>query len=99
MTQHTPLPWIIRSETGLNAQVTGESDKDGNYESIGYLNKGNAEFIVRACNSYYEMLLALIEVYRDVELDEGNLHGAFGGSTELSIMVERAINNAEGNSK
>lgn len=56
---HTPLPWYAKKNPKLSA-VRAESDGEYIAEMIG--SYANAAFIVRACNSHYELLEALEEL-------------------------------------
>jgi hypothetical protein len=99
---HTALPWLYDTQT---AEIYIPDDEHEPCDVIADMEvlktpshhaNANGEFIVRACNSHYEMLDALEAVHTDIELDAGNHLGAPGGSTELSQMVEAAIAKARG---
>lgn len=62
MSGHTPLPWERELGGKRGAWIQGT---DGNWSALscGQTDaeaSANAEFIVRACNSHYELLEALI---------------------------------------
>lgn len=56
-----------------------------------YLTKDNATFIVEACNGHDALVAALQAVYRDIELQN-----VPGGSDELNLMVQAALERVEG---
>ena len=79
--KHTPGPWMCEEEGELegvsyairtdkpypfNTEWIADTFLLGRDSSIG---KHNAEFIVRACNSHYEMLEALEAILKEYETD------------------------------
>ena len=90
--QHTPTPWSIgrrRWITGGNVDIARihSVSKIGEAEAV-----ANAEFIVRACNSYYD-LLETLDILR---LDLENNGEIFGTDEARITLMEEAIANAEG---
>lgn len=71
MPEHSPLPWVAWNEHGgrvmKNWRVGSRGKTDGVVTPVcvldnsvtGYEEYANAQFIEKACNSYYEMLDAL----------------------------------------
>lgn len=68
-TQHTALPWKVDKGLGCKKIKGGKMGKgrQAQYQVIGWTeglhdeekDKANAEFIVTACNSHYELIEAL----------------------------------------
>lgn len=93
--KHTPLPWAIispKEHEPVIAQLESDDERScdgvrqvcevaqGRYELLDYDEiKANAEFIVRACNSHYELVETLkiaegaIDWIRDRVTNEGGL--------------------------
>ncbi len=57
MTQHTPLPWIARTENDFCDIAT--ADEQGIEIVHAVLRKSDAEYIVTACNAYPKLVEAL----------------------------------------
>ena len=77
--EHTPLPWKLKNckiYDGLDDEII-----DTEFSS-------DAEFVVRAVNSHYEMLNALKHVYKVFKMDEVD--------SSISMQVGIAISKAEG---
>lgn len=95
--KHTPLPWrVFNGETivGNDDKLLDYSNNDSSVEIAEGVYCENAEFIVRACNSHYELFDALDRI-----LDE--IDGiAFGNIREFSqhvlIKAKAAIVKAKG---
>jgi hypothetical protein len=75
--EHTPLPWCVFDEDGYYPGIESDGGKGQSivlygesFEDCGVRGEThdqalvNAEFIVRACNSHYELLEALRGVVR-----------------------------------
>jgi hypothetical protein len=61
-TQHTPTPWKV-SKLSFESGRFPENHNSSSYFIIdGENKKANAEFIVKACNAYDEMLAFIEEV-------------------------------------
>lgn len=65
--KHTPVPYAIGKNGFENHVITNGIDKiiltlDPNGSLSDEENLANAEFIVRACNSYADMVAVLVEV-------------------------------------
>lgn len=59
---HTPTPWIAKPHKGDIKLMATIGGADG--IQIAYTTPENAAFIVRACNSYEELLEALKEIQK-----------------------------------
>lgn len=109
MTAHTPLPWRLGStkkdgmafsreiETSLMGHCTvGHTVAPSSSEAMIERAEANAAFIVRACNSHYELLEALKQVMGWI----GNWHPNFADDEEwLTVaapQIKAAIGKAEG---
>lgn len=95
---HTPLPWMTRKSYGGDGCIITHADKAPNEAHITdtsndevFISKEDAEFIVRACNSHYELLAALKEAEADV-LD----NGGYKEDYEPLVQLRAAIAKAEG---
>ena len=96
--KHTPLPWrvetkaITHPDIGDVAVVYMINNAD---ESV-YEQEANAKFIVRACNSHYELLEACKEAYELVKNeceahDKGDIsRGDFTLLEELEDVIAKA---------
>jgi len=77
--QHTPTPWSI----GKRRWVTSGDVDIARIHSVSKIGEAeavaNAEFIIRACNSYYALLTAIQEVLYSYEDDS---------DTDLAIKLE-----------
>ena len=71
--KHTPLPWSFEKHTA-GASIKGSGKEWIATLQISFVDdieaKANAEFIVRACNSHYDLL----EACKKVINNWGNLH-------------------------
>lgn len=94
---HTPLPWMVNKYHGIGTGergtddiiVTGEGLAMCDHPSAG----GNAEFIVRACNSHYELISCLVHVISACEVPGATTTA----NMEKQIAIARAaIKKAEG---
>ena len=65
MAEHTPLPWYAPKTDRSQGLVYQE--KTGANIAVTYQGQQDAEFIERACNSYYDLLAALETVQADAE--------------------------------
>jgi hypothetical protein len=67
--KHTPLPWVANGRyigTPNHLSYVGEvRDENGNWSDT-VKSRGDAAFIVRACNSHYELLDCLKEARRHI---------------------------------
>ena len=89
--RHTPLPWGIDleiNESGRSDAVGLVGGADGWTVADGWLNvateeegHANAEFIVRACNSHYELL----EVVRKVAEHFADTDAPLGAAARAAI--------------
>lgn len=61
--KHTPLPWGLLNN-GRSTLWHVEGPDGAAVCSVPKARKADSEFIVRACNSHYRMLEALVEVER-----------------------------------
>lgn len=97
-TKHTPLPWTVQKQYHDDGHVPTNhlipTGKNKHWENwiIGTIgntaqDNKNAAFIVRACNSHYELLAALELV--------SNLPG-FEAGEPYGIIVRNAIAKAKG---
>lgn len=105
-TQHTPTPWsiagvslnpheghVIESDSADKTIAWTANSLDNNGEEyISQEDIANAEFIIRACNSYYD-LLETLDILR---LDLENNGEIFGTDEARITLMEEAIANAEG---
>lgn len=67
MTQkHTPGPWTSRNDHGQFAIIGAEPSWICAVDKKAHNAEANAAFIVRACNSHYELLELLKETLGDV---------------------------------
>ncbi len=70
--KHTPLPWITAGRNGAGDHIHGNDGEVAwcrTYVGIpSETIKANAEFIVRACNSHYELLDAARRAEAMIEL-------------------------------
>ena len=85
---HTPLPWEMRrtASASLAFRITPEDPTVYGHDHLAYVVEtdasfiktyhpeieANAKFIVKACNSYYELVKALTEIERDSWADPGD---------------------------
>lgn len=69
--KHTPLPWKIWDRgTKLNPSHVIEGSGKLILQTIGGEDKGNAEFVLQACNSFHErrrLIKDLLQVCKDIE--------------------------------
>jgi len=96
-TKHTPLPWKVYYAKNNGQLILGTGEESG--QAIQSHNgafwrdeaeaKANAEFVVKACNSHYELLEALESVKEYV-------HNF--GESHLIEIVDKAIAKARGES-
>ena len=76
--KHSPLPWKLHSKAHAHIETSyGRSTAacggvtDGQLEDGGQSeNKANAKFILRACNSHYELVEALEQILAMAIADE-----------------------------
>lgn len=57
--KHTPLPWRVRDDGKSWAIIGAEPSWIGDIDKRNHNAATNAEFIIRACNSHYELMEAL----------------------------------------
>lgn len=85
MTEHTPLPWRVDAEDTMETTIHTIRDSDGkdiahadrlsDEPSDTGANEANAEFIVRVCNSHYELLKACKKLVKSIsEAHESTPH-------------------------
>lgn len=94
--KHTELPLIIVNSYGQNEQgcydLISNPDSD-TFIYVGEINKkGDAGFIVKACNNHYQLLSLIKEIdaaFNDGEYDGGDI------IESLKIKVKEAIKQAE----
>jgi len=100
--KHTPLPWVSKYvQVADKWEILGK-EKDGSEKWIGVMiwgsepeDEANNEFILRACNSHYELVEACkeaIDLLRDEW--EGTSPNSIGNKTIRQL--EQAIAKAEG---
>lgn len=97
---HTPLPWKIgRVDTLVTAadqrgicSTGGYADNRIDSEELAEENRANAAFIVRACNSHYDLLEALEALMPIAEKMQGKLAGV----VEAILNAEDALIKARG---
>jgi hypothetical protein len=100
-TKHTPLPWVL-SEKHIairGSTPQGYYDPDKTVAATSPKNdhetrRADAEFIVRACNSFEELLAAsekTLNALRNCRMGNG-----FGTPGETELMLEAAIAKAKG---
>ena len=78
--KHSPLPWKIIEicDNNLYASIISKKKEIAkitalpcigynSLESVAKEERANAEFIIRACNSYYDLLGALKELCNNIE--------------------------------
>lgn len=65
-TKHTPLPWkMVKTVREKTMHIFSQPDKNEMYKTVGFCdNKKDAELILKACNSHYELLEALKEAIK-----------------------------------
>lgn len=95
---HTPTPWKVGEDESNPEMITGPTNDDGSFNYVAEIfyskspydmtptEKANAEFIVRACNAYDDMLAALKKFWEGGDTDD----------EELYATVRKAIEKAEG---
>ncbi len=104
--KHTPLPWLvdrnasycaIRAKSGLSVGDTCASDPSTKDFPLG---TANAAFIVRACNSHYELVEALSlwkEFWDDMPKGQlGKLTFDVGLLNDAFIAMSKALAKAKG---
>lgn len=94
--KHTPRPWKLGKNDGNIVQHI--YDADGTW--IAYtrspdampceVTTANADFIVRACNSHYELVEALALAADRLELSAKRLGGSYEKETEMYVLEARA---------
>lgn len=100
--QHTPLPWrtntiiegrAIAIEAGRNTHIC-QVAKDAllSHDET----NANAAFIVRACNSHYELLGALKDIRSRFASCIAQGNGEIAGDKEALARADSAIAKAEG---
>ena len=89
--EHTLLPWMASNKNALNNWLVYPNNSKHSLERT----KANAEFIVKACNSHYDLLLALKIIHDELHEKELNIK-----SDEFKIweICSKAIKKAEGDS-
>jgi hypothetical protein len=89
--QHTPLPWTYEGFTSIFAP-SGLAVANTRADHFGADRaQANAAFIVRACNSHYEMVEALETLLADID-DQG-----YGGVPSTNLpMAQAALAKAKG---
>lgn len=102
--KHTTLPWITAGRNGAGDHIHGNDGEVAWCRTYVGINSdtitANAEFIVKACNSHYDLLEALkgaigaLEFSRDYHGDLGNEEQAFA-QDKLDAAL-KAIEKAEG---
>ncbi len=101
--KHTQLPWTsFFDEDSEDGTLTIESDTSTTFESVAEVKyqdiageaEANAEFIVRACNSHYELLESLKLVLTVVKKCHDCWH--LSSTDEEESFVNKAIAKAEG---
>jgi len=81
--KHTPLPWTFQeNRSGMISNDVIGSDRN---TVACYVGSANAAFIVKACNSHYELLQILRSVLLEPNVSE-----------QFKSYVETAIAKAEG---
>ena len=107
--KHSSLPWYTTPHHEYSGSPHRIDNKKGahweNYGEIAREHKGNAEFIVKACNNYYQLVEALRKLskafYSTVVLKYG--HGDYLGyeyqkaQEALNNLNQQAETNAENN--
>lgn len=99
--KHTPLPYkrqgyhVVRTIGGENSNIVAMTYGLSQAEA-----EANAEFIVRACNSHYELLAKAHKLVRHIEDrlkadDKKDVEFTSWLQSELSL-AKSAINKAEG---
>lgn len=83
---HTSLPWRIDAVYGVKSDADTELLASTYCEPNPQRNKANAEFIVKACNSHYELLEACKAVLVSIQ----------GADDQLERIVKQAIAKTEG---
>lgn len=104
-TKHTPLPWGIHHGDDysaiLNTPESSTSEFIANIYSddIGYTyeddvvnRQANADFILKACNSHYELIEALNAIVRTQADSDSESVLAY----ELAEIAEKALKKAKG---
>lgn len=103
MTKHTPLPWKVYYAKNNGQIILGTGEENGcaiqNHSGAFWRDdeeaKANAEFVVRACNSHYELLEALEQVI-DHCVRYFNLGDVGGDEAEILDNAKAAIAKARG---
>lgn len=97
--RHTKLPWKVE-KISPKSEYTNIIDEDGeeicsmDYRDYTNIDQGNAEFIVKACNSHYELL----EVAKELLFNSDN-DGYWATNIELLRNKAReAIQKTKGES-
>lgn len=93
MTQakHTPLPWKVISDQSVQYhyiygdKIVAEASKRSNMGDVG---KSDAAFIVRACNSHYDLLELARQIALAAEHNEGIPADILRGARAAIAKVE-----------
>lgn len=108
MTKHTPTPWVVIENKRLGMIKINHKQpcEFGDTSDIAQIftsldeekDRGNADFIVRACNNHHSLLNALEELLKEFE----ELYETFDPEGEIAVwgewseMARKAINDAKG---
>ncbi len=95
--KHTPLPWrATRNKSIMRSMPPKETRQVHNIATLRRFDKtaeeanGNAEFIVKACNSHYELVETLERWVHNYELSQAT------GWEPLLEQTQQALNKAKG---
>jgi hypothetical protein len=104
--KHTPLPWKVYYAKNNGQLVLGTGEENGqaiqNHNGSFWRDekeaKANAEFVVKACNSHYELLEALESCERWFKLHSENVELTNGKYTQhpMLTMIQDTIAKAKG---
>ena len=96
MDAHTKLPWkVIKCEQKEYRCIAFSAKRDEPY-TTSPLEPADAEFIVRACNSHYELLAACQRLLRQVELTDDYHASTWGTLNDAAKQAREAIAKARG---
>ena len=97
MTKHTPGPWKTKHGLSIRAPDDKELAEMIRDWDIAFEAQANAEFIVRACNSHYELLEALKEgksefdrMFHDIEMSVDERHSFIPVINKMNETIRKA---------
>ena len=101
--KHTPLPWHFYNHMAGEYQEIFGPHGPHHDDRLPIIGKANAEFIVRACNCYDDLLVAckaLAEIFPETdmsEMDAADFKDRAGETFDCAQHAKAAIAKAKGN--